>query len=219
MRVLLVDDHQLMREGLRSLLEKAGLSIVGEASNGRDALARSTELLPDIVLMDISMPGLNGIDATRRLLAQCPNVKVLGLSMNPDRRYVNALLAAGGRGFLLKHVASEELIRAIQAVAAGQVYVNLVLEPEEPPLVSPQDPEEPASPRGHSNEPKPLSLREREVLQLLAEGKSSKRIAATLNIATGTVETYRRQIMGKLSLRTIAELTKYAIREGITAAD
>jgi DNA-binding NarL/FixJ family response regulator len=147
-------------------------------------------------------------------------VKVLGLSMDPDRRYVKALLDAGARGFILKHAAAEELVRAIQLVAAGQVYVSLVLAEAAgpPPLNSSQEPKDSAGQGPHPLDSKPLSLREREVLQLLAEGKSSKEIAATLGIAIATVDTYRRQIMDKLSLRTIAELTKYAVREGITPA-
>lgn len=208
LRVLLVDDHQIIRDGLRAILEQqAGMCVVGEAANGHEAIALASSTRPDVVVMDISMPGLNGIDATRRITSELPGIHVVGLSMNVDRRYVLAMLSAGAMGYLLKDSAASELVRAIRTVAAGQSYLSpgitgFVIDtalhtaaPEEPPT---------------------LSVREREVLQLLAEGRTSKAIGATLHIAVTTVETHRRQIMSKLNLRTIAELTKYAIREGLT---
>lgn len=208
LRVLLVDDHQIIRDGLRAILEQqAGMCVVGEAADGHEAIALASSTRPDVVVMDISMPGLNGIDATRRITSELPGIHVVGLSMNVDRRYVLAMLSAGAMGYLLKDSAASELVRAIRTVAAGQSYLSpgitgFVIDtalhtaaPEEPPT---------------------LSVREREVLQLLAEGRTSKAIGATLHIAVTTVETHRRQIMSKLNLRTIAELTKYAIREGLT---
>lgn len=208
LRVLLVDDHQIIRDGLRAILEQqAGMCVVGEAADGHEAIALASSTRPDVVVMDISMPGLNGIDATRRITSELPGIHVVGLSMNVDRRYVLAMLSAGAMGYLLKDSAASELVRAIRTVAAGQSYLSpgitgVVIDtalhtatPEEPPT---------------------LSVREREVLQLLAEGRTSKAIGATLHIAVTTVETHRRQIMSKLNLRTIAELTKYAIREGLT---
>jgi DNA-binding NarL/FixJ family response regulator len=222
MNIVICDDHRMMRDGLRAILEKEGLVVVGEAENGREALAVTEELRPDIVVMDISMPELNGIDATRLLLERRPNTKVIGLSMNADRRYVGALFAAGAVGYLLKTSASEELIQAVRAVAAGLKYVS--------PAVAGGIVEDYLAQRESVSRPdavpapvppvsKPLSSREREVLQLLAEGQSTKDIAARLAIAPTTVETHRRQIMDKLNLRTVAALTKYAVREGLTSLD
>jgi two-component system, NarL family, response regulator NreC len=222
MKILLCDDHRMMRDGLRAILEKEGLEVVGEAANGRDVIALATDLKPDIVVMDISMPELNGIDATRLLLAGSPRTKVIGLSMNSDRRYVVAMFAAGAVGYLLKSSASEELIQAVRAVASNLKYVSpaVVGSFVDECVARVETPDAPASsPTTGSASTRPLSLREREVLQLLAEGKSSKDIALRLAIAATTVETHRRQIMDKLSLRTVAELTKYAVREGLTSLD
>jgi DNA-binding NarL/FixJ family response regulator len=209
-KILLADDHQMVRDGLKALLEREGLQVVAQAATGREAVAQALQFRPDVAIMDISMPELNGIDATRRLVAEIPGIKVIALSMNSDRRYVVAMFAAGASGYLLKNSASDELIQAIRTVAGGQCFVSpgiasLVVEG----LVSG------AGPRVTPG--KALSLREREVLQLLAEGRSSKEIALQLGIAVPTVETHRRQIMDKLELRSIAELTKYAIREGLTS--
>lgn len=221
MRILLCDDHRLMREGLRSILEREGLTVVGEAANGREAIELARRLLPDLVLMDISMPELNGVDATRHLSEALPAIKVIALSMNADRRYVLTMFAAGAAAYLIKNSASEELIQAVRAVAADMKYVSpavagnvldecLARAGSTPPA---------ADVAAYVGSGKPLSAREREVLQLLAEGKSSKDIAARLEIAATTVETHRRQIMDKLKLRSVAELTKYAVREGITSLD
>jgi DNA-binding NarL/FixJ family response regulator len=220
MKILLCDDHRMMRDGLRVLLEREGLVVVGEAVNGRDVMALAGELQPDIVVMDISMPELNGIDATRRLLAKFPGIKVIGLSMNSDRRYVVAMFAAGAVGYLLKSSAAEELIQAVRAVASDLKYVSPAVAGSflddylNHPNAAHLLPSTLAPGVG-----RPLSSREREVLQLLAEGRSSKDIAARLDIAATTVETHRRQIMDKLHLRTIAELTKYAVREGLTSLE
>jgi two-component system response regulator NreC len=211
MRILLVDDHKMLRDGLRAILLEEGLEVVGEADNGHDAIALAHSLKPDVVVMDISMPGLNGVDATRRLTDELPEVKVIGLSMNSDRRYVLAMFKAGAKGYLLKNSASEELISAISAVTRGLTYVS-------PAIAEVVVSSSTAPPTGLITG-KPLSQREREVLQLLAEGLSSKEIATRLNLAVPTVETHRRQIADKLGLRTIAELTKYAIREGLTSVD
>jgi DNA-binding NarL/FixJ family response regulator len=210
MKILLVDDHKMMRDGLRALLEKEDLEVVGEAASGREALAQARRLRPQVVVMDISMPDLNGIDATAKLLAELPGLKVIALSMNSDRRYVLAMFKAGAVGYLLKNAASEELIAAVRAVAEDLTYVS----PSIASLVV--DDALDGTRTAHGPAQRTLSPREREVLQLLAEGKSSKDIAARLDVAVPTVETHRRQIMDKLGLRTIAELTKYAIREGLT---
>ncbi len=209
MRALLVDDHKMMRDGLRAILEKEGIE-VDEASNGQDALEISRRIRPTFVVMDVSMPGLNGINATHRLLADQPNVKVIALSMHCDQRYVVAMFAAGAVGYLLKTSASQELVQALHTVEGGMTYVS--------PSVGATVVEHLVAPTQPTGE-KALSLREREVLQLIAEGESSKTIAARLNLAVATVETHRRQIMDKLRLRTIAELTKYAVRNGLTSLD
>lgn len=212
MRLLLCDDHRMMRDGLRAILEKEGLEVVGEASNGHDVIELARRLRPDIVVMDISMPDLNGIDATRALVGELRGIKVIGLSMNADQRYVMAMFKAGAAGYLLKNGASEELIRAVRAVATDLTYVSpsiaaaVVDRAVAPPLVT-------ATVR------KALSPREREVLQLLAEGNASKEIASRLNLSVATVESHRRQIVEKLDIHSIAQLTKYAIREGLTSTD
>lgn len=212
MRILLADDHRMMREGLRALLEKEGWQVVGEAANGREAIALARRLRPDVVVMDISMPDLNGIDATRRIIAETHGIKIVALSMNADRRYVVAMFKAGAVGYLVKSSASEELIRAVRAVDENLTYVS--------PAIAGIVVDSVVAAAGPAAKPEPeLSPREREVLQLLAEGHSSKEIAIRLDLAVPTVETYRRQIMGKLNIRTVAELTKYAIREGLTTLD
>jgi two-component system response regulator NreC len=221
-RILLVDDHKMMRDGLRAILEKEeSFDVVGEAPNGREAIALTQQLKPQIVIMDISMPDLNGVDAARRIVADVPGVKVIALSMNSDRRYVVAMFEAGAVGYLVKSSAAEELIRAVRVVADGLTYVSpSVASVVVDQLVSPGAPAQAqAKPAVEGAKPKALTPREREVLQLLAEGKSSKDIATKLHLAVPTVETHRRQITEKLQLRSIAELTKYAIREGLTTLD
>jgi DNA-binding NarL/FixJ family response regulator len=212
MKILLADDHKMLRDGLRAILEKEGLQVVGEAATGHEAIEMARRLRPTVVVMDISMPELNGIDATRRIVAELPGTKVIGLSMNSDRRYVVAMFAAGAVGYLLKNSASDELIQAVHAVRNDLTYVS-------PAIAAIVVDRLVDGTRTAETKARPLSPREREVLQLLAEGKSSKDIATRLDLAVPTVETHRRQIMDKLNLRTIAELTKYAIREGITSID
>ncbi|HEY2516278.1 MAG TPA: response regulator transcription factor [Polyangiaceae bacterium] len=211
MKILLADDHAMMRHGLRAILEKEmDVQSVEEAANGREAVEIARRTRPSVVVMDIGMPGLNGIDATREIVSDNRDTKVIALSMNSDRRYVLAMFAAGAAGYLLKDAASSELILAIRAVLQNQTYVSPAVAEDVVATV-----------RRAQTEPSPkaLSVREREVLQLLAEGKTSKDIAAALGVALPTVETHRRQIMAKLGLRSIAELTKYAIREGLTALE
>lgn len=212
MKLLLCDDHKMMRDGLRAILEKEGLEVVGEASTGRDVIQLARRLSPDIVVMDISMPDLNGIDATRALIAEFRTMKVVGLSMNADQRYVIAMFKAGAVGYLLKDAASNELIRAVRTVASGLTYVSPSIA-----AVVVGNVTEPAVPA--TTLKKPLSPREREVLQLLAEGNASKEIATRLSVSVATVESHRRQIVEKLNIHSIAQLTKYAIREGLTSTD
>jgi DNA-binding NarL/FixJ family response regulator len=212
MMILIVDDHKIIRDGLRAILEKhQEMVVVGEAANGHEALALLPKINPNIAIVDVTMPGLNGIEATRRITSEAPAVKVLALSMNADRRYVVAMLAAGAAGYLLKNAAADELIRALHAIGAGQTYlcpgiagvvVNTMIHQT-----------------ATVEAPRVLSSRELQVLQLLAEGQTSKEIAARLEVAVTTIETHRRQIMDKLNLRSIAELTKYAVREGLTSLD
>ena len=214
MKMLLADDHKLMREGLRMLLEKlSGITIVGEAGDGISAVRMARDLKPDLVLMDIAMPDLNGLEATRRIRAESPGVKVIALSMHADKRFVRGMFMAGAAGYVLKGSAFEEVATAIRTVAAGRIYISpkitdLMVADYIKLLTKP-------SPGSES----PLSDREREVLQMLAEGKSSRLIAERLHLSVTTVDTHRKHIMDKLGLRSIAELTKYAVREGMTPLD
>lgn len=203
-RILLVDDHPIVRAGLRALLESEGHTVVAEAASGREAVDSVMRDEPDVVLMDVSMPDMNGIEATRRIFEHKPHVKILALSMHTDQRYVAAMLHAGASGYLLKEAAIDDLVDALDCVARGQQFVGggVSLPPEQRTAAG-----------------RALSIREREVLKLLAEGAASKDIALALGIALPTVETHRRQIMKKLGLRSIAELTKWAIREGLTSVE
>ncbi len=208
-RILLVDDHELMREGLRSILEGEGdVEIVGESASGREAVALSRTLEPDIVVMDVGMKDLNGIDATRQIRAELPKVQVIALSSHSDGRYVTAMLEAGACGYVLKANAYADLRRALQAARQHKTFLC----PEVTRAVV--DASLGGAQRGV--EPSVLSDREREVLQLLAEGLSSPQIGRRLYIATSTVETHRRSIMRKLAIHNVADLTKWAIRNGLT---
>lgn len=216
-RVLLVDDHQIVRDGLRSLLDKQlDIQVVGEAENGREALESARALRPDVVVMDIGMRELNGIDATRQLKAEHPEMRVVALSMHADRRYVSEMLAAGASGYLLKDSAFEELTQALRSVASGQMFLSkgvsgTVLDDYIRRLTETTS----STPSGG----RALSPREREVLQLIAEGASTKEAAARLHLSVKTVETHRRQIMDKLGIYNIAGLIKYAVREGLASLD
>ncbi len=210
-RILLADDHQIVREGLRNLLERQpGFETVGEAADGPSAVQRCRELSAQVVIMDLSMPGLNGIEATRQILAENPAVRVLILSMHSDRRYVLQALKAGASGYLLKDSAFDELVRAIQTVRSGRISLS--------PALSDQVLQEYVRQLQEADDSvfSRLTSREREVLQLLAEGRSTKEIAGQLHVSVKTVETHRKQIMDRLDLHSVAELTKYAIREGLT---
>ena len=210
-RVLLVDDHTIMREGLRLLLEKMPeVEVVGEADNGLQSIELAKSLEPDVVVMDVGMPGLNGMEATSRILAHNPKVKVVALSVYSDRQYVLGMLESGAFAYVLKAAAGEELRRAIEAVAGNKKYISSQVTD----IVIDGYTQKNAAP-GKSARTE-LGSRERQVLQLLAEGKSSPLIAKDLGVAVKTVETHRRNIMNKLGLHSVAELTKYAIREGLT---
>lgn len=216
-RLVLADDHQIVREGLRSLLAKEmDIQVVGEAEDGRDALRLCADLRPDVVVMDVSMQGLNGIDATRELKADFPDVRVIALSMHSDRRYVSDMLAAGADGYLIKDSAFDELASAVRAVHAGRPYLSTsVTEVVVEDYFARLSGADQSSPNGI----KTLSTREREVLQLVAEGHSTKETAALLHLSVKTVETHRRQIMEKLRIFNVAGLVKYAIKEGLVSLD
>jgi DNA-binding NarL/FixJ family response regulator len=213
-KVLLVDDHAIIREGLRSLLEKQPeMEVIADTDDGRKARELVRELSPDIVIMDVTMPGLNGIEATRQITVEFPDVKVIALSIHSKRRYVADMLSAGATGYILKECLFDELVHAIKAVAAGGRYLSpritdVVVSDYVKRLSASDD-----SPF------EALKAREREVLQLVAEGKSTKQIALELHVSTKTIEANRRQIMDKLNIHSIAELTKYAVREGLTTIE
>ncbi len=211
LKILLVDDHKILRDGLRSLIERhKDLEIVGEADSGLDAVRLTQRLMPDLVLMDITMPDLNGIDAARQIISRHSSVKIIALSMHTDRRMVNEMLRAGAAGYLLKETAFDELIQAIRSVMRGGLYLS----PSIAQLVVEEMKKTPS--KAKSTVFTVLTDREREVLQLMAEGQSTKEIASKLSVSDKTIETHRRQIMDKLKLYNVAELTKYAIREGLT---
>jgi two-component system response regulator NreC len=213
-KILLADDHKLLREGLRALIEEQrNMTVVAEAEDGRSAVRLATKLSPDIIVMDISMPGLNGIDATRQITAESPGIKVIALSMHADRNFVVEMFKAGAAGYLLKDCAFEELILAIRAVSSKKAYLSSKLSDTMiKDYVN-------LFPKKKLSAFSALTAREREVLQLLAEGKSTREVAAKLNVSTKTVETFRRLIMKKLDIHSVAELTKYAIRAGLTSLD
>jgi DNA-binding NarL/FixJ family response regulator len=213
-QVLLVDDHKMLREGLKSLLADApDIEVVGEACDGRTALDLVRTLAPDVVVMDVGMPELNGVEATRQIRNEHKRVRVIALSTHTDKRYVHHMLDAGACGYVLKIAAHDELLRAVRAASMGQTYLS----PEIAGLVVDRS----TSPRPGSDTSafSTLGAREREVLQLVAEGKTSSETAREMHISVKTVETHRRNIVQKLGLHGTAELTKYAIREGLTSVD
>jgi len=213
-RVLLVDDHRMMREGLTALLASVpDMEVVGEAPDGRTALEVLRKLTPDVVVMDIGMPDLNGVDATHRIRAEHKRVKVIALSTYTDKRYVHHMLEAGASGYVLKISAHEELVRAVRAVSLGRTYLS-------PEVAGPVvERSTHAHEGGEVSAYSTLGAREREVLQLVAEGKTSGETAQKMHISIKTVETHRRNIAQKLGLHGTAELTKYAIREGLTSLE
>lgn len=212
MNIIIADDHKIVRQGLKNLLEKqSNTKVVAETREGLEAVRLVQEHSPDLVILDISMPGLNGLGAAKRIREICPAARIIMLSMHADRRYVLEALKAGANGYLLKDSAFEELILAIKMVFNDKIYLS--------PDITDVLAREYVTTQDNRNDGafSLLSQREREVLQMLAEGKSTKDTAEKLSLSVKTVETHRQQLMQKLNLHSIAELTKYAIREGLTA--
>jgi len=210
-RIVLADDHEVVRRGLRAYLESAaGLDVVGEAADGGEAVRLAREHQPDIVIMDVVMPGVNGVEATRRIRSENPEIKIIAFSIHAGRPAVKDMLKAGASGYVLKECGCSEMTRAIQTVQDGQTYLSpritgLVIEE----LIGPA----PVARR------RALTERETEILRRLADGQSMKQIALSLGLSIKTVELCRRQVMQRLGLQSIAGLTKYAIREGLTSLD
>lgn len=205
-RILLADDHAVVRQGFARILEgQEDLEVVGEAADGREAVQMANQLKPDVVIMDVSMPELNGIEATRRLQKDNPRIRILALSMHKENVFVREILRAGAAGYLLKDAIDEELITAVRAVSGGEGYLS--------PSVS----EAVLSDyRRHVTDPIDLlSSREREILQMLAEGKTNKEVAQVLNISVYTVDAHRGRIMEKLNLHSIGEMVRFAMRNGL----
>ena len=212
MKIILADDHRIIREGLRALLDKEpDVEVIGEAENGRQTVKLSCQLKPDVVIMDITMPDLNGIEATRQILSELPETKVIALSMHADRKFVREMLSAGASGYLLKDSAFDELSKALNAARNNQSYLSAAIDTTDLRVYLGR-----AKSDGHALSAL-LSNREREVLQLIAEGKTTEHIASLLCVSGKTVAAHRTQIMKKLGLTSIAELTKYAVREGLTS--
>jgi DNA-binding NarL/FixJ family response regulator len=212
-RILLADDHGIIRQGLCSLLEKQpDMEVVGEAEDGQKALELVRQLAPDVVIMDITMPNLNGVGATSQITKEFPGVKVLALSIHSNKRFVADMLKAGASGYILKECLFDELIEAIRTIISGNIYFS--------PRITDVVVDDYVDHLSEAMEPtKPLTDRERQVLQCVAEGRSVKDIAIQMHLSIKTVEFNRRQIMKKLKIHSIAELTKYAIREGLTSLE
>ncbi len=213
-RIVVVDDHQVVRDGIVSLIENldSGLEIVGQGASGVEAVSLATQLEPDLLLIDVAMPDLNGIEATKKILAEKPDVRIIAVTMHAERSFITGMLQAGAVGYIRKESAFEEISSAITAVTKGEVYLgdgiaNIVASEFRHQLNNARD----AKPQ--------LSERETQVLKLIAEGFKTREIAAKLFVSDKTVETHRRKISRKLDLYSVAELTKYAIRTGLTTVD
>ena len=212
-RVLIADDHLLVRAGIRALLESIdGVTVVGEANDGREAVELTANVRPDIALIDISMPGLNGLEAATRIREQSPSTRVIMLSMHANDMYVRQALKAGAAGYLLKSATAPELQAALQSVAQGEVYLS--------PAVSKQVVKGYVDGSAATESPLDvLTARQREILQLIAEGRTTKEVAFTLSISAKTVETHRAQIMERLQIHDVPGLVRFAIRTGLISAD
>jgi DNA-binding NarL/FixJ family response regulator len=212
-RIILADDHRVLRQGLsQAIKNETDMEVVGQAENGQEVLILEGELLPDVIVMDIQMPELNGIEATRRITAEHPWVKVIALSMHSNKKFVQEMFKAGARGYLLKDCEYEELINAIRIVMTDEIYLS-------PSITGAVIEDYKSEADERNNAFVVLSDREREVLQLIAEGKTTKQIGRILRISAKTVEGHRTRIMHKLDIDSIANLTKYAIKEGLTSME
>lgn len=213
-RILLADDHQIMREGLKALLGKhSSIEVIAEAENGIEALSIARRKKPDVIIMDIAMPDINGIEVTRQLKSELADIKIIALSMHSDRRFVSEILKAGASAYVLKQAAFEDLEKAIKAVMLNRTFLSDdILESVVSDYVSQLS-------NSEYDAYRQLSDRERQVLQLLAEGNSTKEIAFKLHVSVKTIESHRQNIMNKLGIRTLAGLTKFAVREGLTSLD
>jgi DNA-binding NarL/FixJ family response regulator len=214
-KVLLAEDHTIVRKGIRSLLDdEADIEVVGEAENGRDAVSKTEALLPDVVLMDYTMPILNGLEATRQIKKRLPDIKIVILTMHADEEYIFRFLQAGASGYLVKHTAPKELMSAIQAVYHGESYLS----PTVSKVVIDEFVRQAKNDRTEDSYEK-LTAREREILQLVAEGFSSKDIADQLHISLKTVGVHRTNLMNKLDIHSVPDLVRYAIRKGIISLE
>jgi DNA-binding NarL/FixJ family response regulator len=212
--ILLADDHKILRSGMRGLLEsEPNIKVVAEAEDGRTAVQLSRDLTPDVIFMDISMHDMNGMEATRQIMSHSPKAKVIILSMHSGQKFVAEVFKAGASGYLLKDCDFSEILSAIRAVISGETYlcpqIATVLRDDYLRKIF----------QTEASSASPLTPREREVLQLMAEGKSTKEIAFSFNLSVKTVEVHRQRIMEKLDIHSVAELTKYAIREGLTSLE
>ena len=212
-RIVLADDHRILREGLRSLIaQQADLELVGEAATGEEAVELARRTKPDVVIMDVVLAGMDGVEATRRIHAELRETRIIALSMHSDRRYVSEMLRAGASGYLVKDGAFEELNQAIRTVMAGRPYLSAVITGS---LVEDFVRQTAAQEAPATSPLAMLTAREMEVLRLLANGKRVKDIAALLNISVKTVESHRQNVMDKLEIHSTIELTRYALREGL----
>ena len=213
MKILIADDHGIVRQGLKSLIQNTlNLEVVGEAQDGVEAVKMAKELGPDIVIMDITMPNLNGVEATRQIRANNPKIKIIALSMHPEKHIVKEVLEAGASAYVLKSYLFDELSRALDAIVDDQRYLS----PRITDMVI-SDYVQPSSEQAES--PEKLTSRDRQIIQMLAEGKTIKQIALALHISPKTADASRRKIMGKLGVTSIADLIKFAVREGITSLE
>ena len=205
-RILLADDHAVVRQGFRAMLaQQPDITIVGEAGNGREVMALAEKTKPDLIVMDVAMPELNGIEATRRLTAIMPDIRILALSMHKDSVYVREMLKAGAKGYLLKDSGESDLLDAVRTLARGGEYISPSVQEA---LIS-------ATRSGAATPLDQLTSREREVLQLIAEGKTNKEVAAVLKISPFTVDAHRGRIMEKLKVHNVNELVRFAVRHGL----